>query len=72
MLKYSESVLRQNSGQEPENAVNLGFFGSCGAGMVCFKAQLSKPTGKVTDFRYREIFLICPKTGQKVTARKVP
>ena len=72
ILKYSGSVLRQDSGQEPENAVNLGFSGNRGAGMVCFKAQLSKPAGKVTDFRYREIFLICPVTGQKVTARKVP
>ena len=67
ILKYSGSVLRQDSGQEPENAVNLGFSGNRGAGMVCFKAA-----GKVTDFRYREIFLICPVTGQKATARKVP
>lgn len=72
VVKYSGSVLRQGKGEVPENAVNWGFSGSSGAGMVCFKAQLSIPVGKVIDFRNSEIFLFCPKTGQKVTARKVP
>ena len=58
VVKYSRSALRQGKGEVPENAVNWGFAGSGGAGVVCFKAHLSIPVGKVTDFRDREIFLI--------------